>query len=491
MILYLLRLPQQRDVLSSNPNSRCSVCVSCLTLQNNLVEADDDVIVSESVTSDHAYVELVWRERLPLGMNLLMNDDSGLLKVVDFPRGSQARVVCERRGFDSDAFKGATIVAVNGTLYEDQEELFESLKNPARPKTIRFRLADTDDAERLRKFLESYKASTQVAPDKREFRFRKVNFLDEGDLGILFKATNDNVGLVVNGFVEGSGGIVLAAERSGDVILGDLLTHINDEIVIKPDGDGVTLAMRLLESSAIARPLSLTFAEPFLHDVQIHRVDNAPGLDCGGGPSELIFNETNECGKRRVAITGFTSVSGMAERCGVLIGDQLVFINGLPVGAGCRWLDAPSSPSLKEVMDMICNDGFYPIGLTFARRQQQNVSRWAVSTDEFSDAEAETICVTASSQDRLGILLGQMDNGDITVADFQGVPGLFQQAMEKCKQRSGSLNLAVESINGQIVPSYASIDIVRNALNRSWTTSETTLLILCDDEQKKWLMAKV
>jgi hypothetical protein len=459
---------------------------SSLDIQNNLVEADDDVIVCESATSDHAFIELVWRERLPLGMNLLMNDDSGFLKVVDFPRGSQARAVCERRGFDSDAFKGATIVAVNGTQYDDQEELFESLKHPARPKTIRFRLADTDDAERLRKFLEMYNTSTVVAPDKREFRFRRVNFLDEGDLGILFKTTNDNVGLVVNGFVEGSGGIVLAAERSGDVMLGDLLTHINDEIVIKPDGGGLTLAMTLLEASAIVRPLSLTFAEPYLHYVEIQKVDIAPGLDCGGGPSELVFNETVENGKRRVLVTGFTNVSGMAERCGVLIGDQLVFVNGLPVGAGCRWLDAPSSPSMKEVMDMLSHDGFYPIGLTFARRVQQNISRWSVSANEFSDSEAETICVTASR-----ILLMQMDNGDITVSDFQGVPGIFQQAMEKCKQKNGKINLAVESINGQIVPSYSSIDIVRNALNRSWNASEATLITLCDDEQKQWLMSKV
>ena len=173
--------------------------------QNTLVEADEDVIVSENAATEQAFIELVWRERLPLGMNLLMNDDSGLLKVVDFPRGSQARVVCERRGFDSDAFKGAMIVAVNGTQYDDQEELFEALKHPARPKTIRFRLADTEDAERLRKFLDMYKTSDAVAPIKREFGFRKVKFVDEGDLGILFKATYDNVGLVVSGFVEGSG----------------------------------------------------------------------------------------------------------------------------------------------------------------------------------------------------------------------------------------------------------------------------------------------
>ena len=42
------------------------------------MEAGDDVIVMEP-TAD-TIVELVWRERLPLGMNLLMNDDSGILK---------------------------------------------------------------------------------------------------------------------------------------------------------------------------------------------------------------------------------------------------------------------------------------------------------------------------------------------------------------------------------------------------------------------------
>jgi hypothetical protein len=474
---------RSRNSLTSKP-TRLNVKVA------NLVEADEDVIVSESVTSDHAFIELVWRERL-LGMNLLLNDDSGLLKVVNFPRGSQARVVCERRGFDSDAFKGATIFAVNGTQYDDQEEIFESLKHPARPKTISFRLADTKDAERLRKVLEMHQTLIEVAPDEREFKFREVNFFDEGDLGILFQPTNDNVGLVVSGFVEGSDGIVLAAERSGDVLLGDLLTHINNETVIRPDGDGLTLAMKLLGSSAIIRPLLLTFADPYLHNVDIQKVDVAPGSDCGGGPSELVLNETNEGGKRRVLVTGFTNISGMAERCGVLIGDQLVFVNGLPVGAGCRWLDAPSSPSLKEVMDMLSHGGFYPIGLTFARRQQQNVSRWSVSTDEFLDSEAETICVTASSQDRLGMLLMQMENGDIVVTDFQGVPGIFQQALERCKQKNGSINLAVESINGQIVPSYLSIDIVLNALNRSWATSGSTLLTLCDDEQKYWLMSNV
>ena len=84
----------------------------------------------------------------------------------------------------------------------------------------------------------------------------------------------------------------------------------------------------------------------------------------------------------------------------------------------------------------------------------------------------------------------QINNGDISVSDFQGVVGIFQQALDQYKQKNGSINLAVESINAQIVPSYSSVDIVRNAIHRSWTTSESTLLTLCDDEQKGWLMSK-
>jgi hypothetical protein len=461
-------------------------------LKDTLLEADDDVIVSETISVDHSFVELVWRERLPLGMNLLMNDDSGLLKVVDFPRGSQARVVCERRGFDSDAFKGATIVAVNGTQYDDQEELFEVLKHPGRPKTIRFRLADTEDAERLRKFLDTYKISPNVGPIARDFRFRKALFLDESDLGIEFKPTVDSVGLVVSGFVEAEDGIVLAAERSGIMTKGDLLTHINDHQVLRPDGvAGLSLAMKLLQSSASVRPLSLTFTEPYVHNLIIEKIEDVPGVDCIGGIDELVLSESIESDRRRILINGFTNISGMAERCGILIGDHLVFVNGLPVGAGCRWLDTPSTPTLKEVLDMLNNDAFYPIGLTFARRQVQKASRWSLSSGDFSDSDAETICVTASSQAKLGVLLNQMDNGDITVSDFQGVAGVVQSAMERLKNKNGGICLAVDSINGQFVPSYASVDLVRNALKRSWTMDKTTQLILCDNEQKEWLFANL
>jgi hypothetical protein len=421
-------------------------------------------------------------------MNLLMNDDSGLLKVVDFPRGSQARVVCERRGFDPEAFKGATIVAVNGSVYDDQEDLFESLKDAGRPKSIRFKLPDTEDAERLRRFLEGYKQAPTVVIEPRDFHFRKARFQNEDDLGIEFKPSMDNIGLVVKGFVEGQGGIVFAAERSGNVVIGDLLTHINDEPILRGDGDGLSLAIAMLESNSKRRPLQLTFIDPYMSLIHVNKVSEAPGVDCSGGPAELILDETVDNGKRRVFIKGFTNVSGMAERGGVLIGDHLVFVNGLPVGAGCRWLDAPSAPTLREVLNMLKNEAFYPIGLTFARRQQQRAARWKVAaTDEFSDSEAETICVTADSQERIGILIDQLENGDIVVSDFQAVPGVFQRAITRCNNKRSFIGHSFEAINNEFVPSYATKDIVLNALCRSWKSNETTALMLCDDELKRWL----
>lgn len=59
-----------------------------LSMKDDLVEADDDDIMEAPTAVDRMKIELVWRERLPLGMSLLMNDESGLLKVVEFPRGS-------------------------------------------------------------------------------------------------------------------------------------------------------------------------------------------------------------------------------------------------------------------------------------------------------------------------------------------------------------------------------------------------------------------
>jgi hypothetical protein len=471
-----------------------------LLLQDDLVVADDAVVVKEEASPTYNLVELVWRERLPLGMNLLLNDDSGLLKVVDFPRGSQARIVCEKRQLNPDVFKGARVVAVNGFEYDDQEELFNALKEATRPKTVRFQLAESEEAERLRQFVEresdlEKSNANEILVTERSFHLRKVEFTEPGELGIEFGNALDNTGLVVTGFIEGDGGTVLVAERSREVIQGELLTHINGELVVGLEGNGRSRALELLETVAGYRPLVLTFAGPYLHREVIERPPSIPGVDGGSPSAEIILGErklTN--GARRIGVKGFEAVAGAVESSGILLGDQLVFINGKPVGAGCRWLGEGLPPSLDEVHAMLQNESFYPIGMTFARPRQRD-SAWKShfsAAKEFSDDEAETVCVTADRPADLGCLLDVANTNDIVVTNFCTVPGPFQCALDKYKDAdTRQMHVSIESLNGQFVPSYASKDMVKNAFARSWKNEKRVEIWLCDDDRKAWVHSQL
>ena len=229
--------------------------------QDGLVETDDEVVTA-SQSDNENFIELVWRQNLPLGMNLLLNDDSGLLKVVDFPRGSQARAVCLDRSLEPGAFNGATIIAVNGRRYDVRDDLYAALKDPGRPKSILFELAESEDAERVKKFVQGSKKDAKSRSSslgcevdrEKTFMLRTATFTDEGELGIQFASAIDDFGLVVYDFMPGDDGIVLAAERLGEIHLGDLLTHINGQLVLGADGKGKHRALSLLESVGQTRP---------------------------------------------------------------------------------------------------------------------------------------------------------------------------------------------------------------------------------------------
>jgi hypothetical protein len=451
--------------------------------------------MKEIVSSERTAVELVWRERLPLGMNLLMNDESGLLKVVDFPRGSQARAVCEKRGLDPEIFKGSTIIGVNGAEYDDQDDLFDALKDPGRPKTVRFELADTEDAERIRRFVQGddnqEENGTPSEDDERQFRLRDVELSDPGELGLEFSIASDSVGLVVRGFIEGPGGTVLTPEKSGCIHVGDLLVKINGQLVISDSGSGSVRAIQLLESEGRSRPLTLTFAEPYLFNQVIDtKMVSSFHADRDGGPHELILGEllVKETGVKRVVLKGFEDVSGSAESSGIMIGDHLVFVNGMPVGAGCRWLGVNPPPTVAEVRGMMAHEKAYPMGLTFARPRQRDASRWSGHRDRmFSDDEAETMCVTFEHPSQLGCVFSETRAHDIVVADFQAVPGVFQRALRPYLKPK--FRLSIDSLNGQFVPSYASKDMVRSAIQRSWKSDGYVDVCLCDDTNKHWIYA--
>eukprot|EP00533_Pseudo-nitzschia_delicatissima_P009231 CAMPEP_0116108958 /NCGR_PEP_ID=MMETSP0327-20121206/17070_1 /TAXON_ID=44447 /ORGANISM="Pseudo-nitzschia delicatissima, Strain B596" /LENGTH=1487 /DNA_ID=CAMNT_0003601919 /DNA_START=108 /DNA_END=4571 /DNA_ORIENTATION=- len=469
---------------------------------SDLEIATADSIVEASPELENTLIELVWREHLPLGMNLLLNDESGQLKIVDFPRGSQARTVCEARNLDPDGFKGATIIAVNGIRYQNDDDLFEALRDPTRPKTISFELAESEDAERIRKFVEASGAldnpnkakKPNVSADARDISVRKIDFIDDMDLGLEFANSPDNAGLVVRKFLESSDGLVLAAERKkGKINAGDLLTHVNGKIVIGENGSGRSRALKLIEVEGNQRPLSLTFADPYLHSMVYEQSERLPFVL--GGPSEMLLKEDKE--NKRILLDGFKECDSVSEKSGVLLGDYLVFVNGVSVGAGCRWMGDRSAPTLHEVEEMLRNKSNYPIGLTFARpqRKKEQSSDWtsmllgAAPEEAIQMESSETICVSAECYEQLGLELEVKGYGDIIVKDLHAIVGPVQVSTQRLRdpQTDTYNHLSVDSINGEFVPSFASPNLVQSAMERSWKSDKRVDVTYCDNDKRNFI----
>lgn len=493
---------------------------------DDLVEADHRVVTTADSEDNENTIELVWRERLPLGLNLLLNDESGQVKVVDLPRGSQARKVCEGRTLDPDIFKGATIVAVNGCRFFEPEEVYDALRDPIRPKTVLFELAEAADAARVKEFvadamdekdrkmreaagggspIKTASSEDSVTAVQRKFKTRTFELTEAGDLGIEFGESTDNFGLTVCGFAKKDDRSLHAAEESGSIHVNDLLTHINGKLVVGVNGAGREKAFELLQAEGSQRPLSLGFSDPYLRT----QIFEAPPKDITanlGGPAELCFEETrtgNEHNKtKRIVLTDYKDTDGVAESLGIFIGDYLVFVNGKSVGAGSRWLAEGEPPSLEEVYALLRDPAAYPMGLTFARpKKGGDLSKsWSnfnnkKEAHQFEDDEAETVAVAIERLELLGCVFDVAEGSaaDVIVTDFYAVPGFFQSTLMPVTGPAGNrmIRLAVESINGEFVPSYASKDMVSNAMKRSWSKERRVEVLFCDDELKAWVHGMV
>jgi len=457
--------------------------------RHHVTEAESD--------PDEEMVELVWRERVPLGLNLLTNDSSGYLKVIDFPRGTQARKVAQSKQLDPDLFKGATIERVNGRKYgpENQVELFSALKDPSRPKAILFQLASQEDLEKLESVVSrnkktaSPKKGASSDGNKSANLVTTVDILEKGDIGLKFTSI-DNFALAVSDFLRDSSNQALPAEQSGSVFLGDLLSHINGSLVLGSEGKGNQKALSLFEQiGPNQRPLSLGFAKPYLYKIILEKNTTTVETASFGGPSELIFVDAKPSEKglsnqdNRILLKDFALVEGATETGGVFVGDNLVFVNGIPVGAGCRLLKNGPSPSLVEVIAMLKQ--LSPLALTFARAQAEQTSTvktYLTSSPLSLNIEsAYTFSIAAEDYSHIGCTFVKGMNGaDIVVNHMSGVDGPFKRQMTAARQPP-FVGCKLESIDGEVVLPYMNSQLITNALKRRWATNDRLELTFCNE----------
>lgn len=134
---------------------------------------------------------------------------------------------------------------------------------------------------------------------------------------------------------------------------------------------------------------------------------------------------------------------------------------------------------LNHVNEMFKDKNMYPLALTFARPSQQN--RWSTFTME----TATTFCITANKIEEVGCTFGKGNGAyDIIVKEFNAVKGPFQNSLDKSINWTGMI---LESINGQIVPSYATSKLVKSVLKRSWINEGRVEITFCDSERREWL----
>ena len=131
--------------------------------------------------------------------------------------------------------------------------------------------------------------------------------------------------------------------------------------------------------------------------------------------------------------------------------------------------------------------------LTFARPRKKE-RQWASSMQGrqhvagFNVETADTICVAASSFGQLGCVFETKNFGrEVIVTDLFAVAGPFQIGMEKFKDENGKVHVSFEAVNGQFVPSYASTDMVKNAMKRSWSNDGKVAITFCDDKRKEYV----
>ena len=503
---------------------------------DDLEEVDESAITDTSQIAGKDIVELVWREPVPLGMKLLMNDGSGEVKVVEFPRGGQALRVAEAAELDPNMFKGATICGVNGRKFVDPPSSFSrtgtttasgpvdmskiqvviaALKEPGRPKSIEFLISDTERTRIMRvlgKLQESEKKDDNIMVRKVPKEINDVVITQEGPLGLSLGVIEEEVGLVVLGFKEG--------KENKEIKVGSVLVCINGTYV-QGGEDFVTRATEMFKEVGGVRPIELGFMHPCAIAKRFGRQlpSSVRGAELSedafqmyGSPSEeLVLVEarmSEEDKYTSIVISGFKDAPGALECGTVQCGDVLMSVNAVPFFISKTETEMKQR---KKLWSLINQEDAYPMTFEFARPRPgvngvdgknffstQNSTRFAVEVHAKSDlgvsfrktafgndeadagAAAKSFFKNFTKGDQPG--RGSPSEGFtkseaiefLQVSSLNGVKGPVRCAMQESVKEDEriGLGMALIKINGHAVPQSASAEDVSRALERAWRDSK-------------------
>ena len=145
------------------------------------------------------------------------------------------------------------------------------------------------------------------------------------------------------------------------------------------------------------------------------------------------------------------------------------------------WLSNSCNIS-AEIIKML--EQLSPLALTFARaqaNQTSTVKTYLTSSPLSLNIEsAYTFSIAAEDYSHLGCTFVTGMNGvDVVVKHMSGVDGPFKRQMNATKQPF--LGCKLESVNGEVFPSYMNSQLIINAMKRHWAANGQLELTFCNE----------
>ena len=308
---------------------------------------------------------------------------------------------------------------------------------------------------------------------------KSLEIQEEGHIGIEFCPSIDNCALAVKDFAPG--GTAKAADPNSKIEVGDILTSVNNNRIIQGKGPWIQKTYECLQKEGLSRPLIMTFIRPYMMTAVIEKEDCDLASD---GPEEMVLRERKiQNGASKIFMNGFHGVNGAAESSGVILGDNLIFVNGMAVGAGTKLRPDGPTHNMAAIQSMIDDTNSYPMCLHFAR--QTSTDQRIVDFDVESD-DMKSFSVTVLSPKQLGCKINQVGLNPVrfVVNQFHAVSGHFSSIISRSIRSSNMKDISFYSINGEVLPSYASCDMVKNAMKRGWKSGKLEI-IFCDEKIKE------